>query len=169
MKKMNRYLIVLLASLSLALGACTSTSDNGDYVEPDYGNNQNGNDGSGRGDGSTIGMAGPDASVSRIIFFDFDSFVVKSEFRPTVNANAQYLRANPNTKVVLAGHTDERGTSEYNLALGQKRAEAVRQAMLLLGVSERQIEAVSYGKERQAVYGSGEEVWSQNRRVEFAY
>lgn len=113
--------------------------------------------------------AGPDARVARVIYFDYDSYVVKDEFRPTVSANAQYLRSNPSARVVLEGHTDERGTSEYNLALGQKRAEATRQTMLLLGVPESQIEAVSYGKERPADYGSTESSWSQNRRVEFSY
>ena len=113
--------------------------------------------------------AGPGAEVSRVIYFDYDSYVVKDEFRSVVAANAQYLRANPSVSVVLEGNTDERGSTEYNLALGQKRAEAVRQALLLLGVPEMQLEAVSYGKEHPAVLGSGEAVWSQNRRVNFSY
>jgi peptidoglycan-associated lipoprotein len=108
----------------------------------------------------------PDANLPRAVYFDFDSFVVKDEFRPVVELHAKRLAAQRSRKLALEGHTDERGGSEYNLALGQKRAEAVLKALVLLGATENQLEAVSFGKERPAVQGSTEEAWARNRRVE---
>ena len=105
-------------------------------------------------------------TLDRVIYFDFDSYVVKDEFRPIVEAHAKLLKANSGAKEVAEGHTDERGGSEYNLALGQKRAEAVVQQMKVLGVGDSQLEAVSYGKERPAVDGHDESAWAKNRRVE---
>ena len=105
-------------------------------------------------------------TLDRVIYFDFDSYAVKDEFRPIVEAHANLLKANPSAKEVAEGHTDERGGSEYNLALGQKRAEAVVQQMKVLGVGDSQLEAVSYGKERPAVDGHDESAWAKNRRVE---
>ncbi len=105
-------------------------------------------------------------TLDRVIYFDFDSYVVKDEFRPIVDAHANLLKANPSAKEVAEGHTDERGGSEYNLALGQKRAEAVVKQMTVLGVGESQLEAVSYGKERPAADGHDESAWAKNRRVE---
>ena len=89
--------------------------------------------------------------------------------KAVIDAHARYLKADRSRKVVLEGHTDERGGREYNLALGQKRADAVRRALALLGVQDAQMESVSYGKEKPAVQGSGEEAWSRNRRVELVY
>ncbi len=106
------------------------------------------------------------ATLDRVIYFDFDSYAVKDEFRPIVEAHAKMLKANSSAKEVAEGHTDERGGSEYNLALGQKRAEAVVQQMKVLGVGDSQLEAVSYGKERPAVDGHDESAWAKNRRVE---
>lgn len=111
----------------------------------------------------------PPASVGRVIYFDFDSYTVKPEFMATLEAHARFLNADRQRRVVLEGHTDERGGREYNLALGQKRADAVRRALALLGVQDAQMESVSYGKEKPAVQGSGEEAWSRNRRVELVY
>jgi len=105
-------------------------------------------------------------TLDRVIYFDFDSYAVKDEFRPIVEAHARLLKSNPGAKEVAEGHTDERGGSEYNLALGQKRAEAVVQQMKVLGVGDSQLEAVSYGKERPAVDGHDEAAWAKNRRVE---
>ena len=105
-------------------------------------------------------------TLDRVIYFDFDSYAVKDEFRPIVEAHASLLKKNSSAKEVAEGHTDERGGSEYNLALGQKRAEAVVQQMKVLGVGESQLEAVSYGKERPAVDGHDESAWAKNRRVE---
>jgi peptidoglycan-associated lipoprotein len=102
----------------------------------------------------------------RVIYFDYDSFVVKEEFRGTVDAHAKRLNQIKTQKVLLEGHADDRGSREYNLALGQKRAEAVAQQLSLAGVAAGQAEPVSFGKERPAVQGSGEAVWAKNRRVE---
>jgi peptidoglycan-associated lipoprotein len=105
-------------------------------------------------------------NLPRVIYFDFDSYVVKDEFRGAVDAHAKRLMANKGKKVIVEGHTDERGGREYNLALGQKRAEAVQKSLTLLGVSADQVEAVSFGEERPAETGSTEEAWAKNRRAE---
>ncbi len=106
------------------------------------------------------------AANLRIVYFDFDSFVVKDEFRPVIDANAKVLTVDRKRKLAIEGHTDERGGREYNLALGQKRAEAVAKSLALLGASDSQLEAVSFGKERPAVQGSDEAAWAKNRRAE---
>jgi len=102
----------------------------------------------------------------RIVYFDFDSFVIHDEYKPVVESWAKWLGANTAKKVVVEGNTDERGSSEYNLALGQKRAEAVVKALELLGARTNQLEAVSFGKERPAVEGHDEAAWAKNRRAE---
>ena len=114
------------------------------------------------------GMAGP-ANAAKVIYFDYDSYIVKPEFQAVIEAHAQYLKANQRARVSLEGHTDERGSREYNLALGQKRADAVRQSLTLLGVSAAQIESVSFGEEKPAVAGSDEAAYAKNRRAEFFY
>ncbi len=106
---------------------------------------------------------------NRSVYFDFDSFVIRDEFKPVVEAHGKFLANNPNRKVIVQGHTDERGGSEYNLALGQKRAEAVRRALGLAGAKDSQIEAVSFGKEKPKATGSSEEAWAQNRRADIVY
>jgi len=103
------------------------------------------------------------------VFFDFDSFVVKSEYQPVVEAHGKFLAANPTRQIVVEGNTDERGGREYNLALGQKRAEAVKQRLVLLGARDAQIETVSFGKEKPRATGSTEEAWAQNRRADIVY
>ncbi|WP_259372803.1 peptidoglycan-associated lipoprotein Pal [Inhella inkyongensis] len=102
----------------------------------------------------------------RVIYFDFDSYVVKDEFRASIDAHAKRLNLIKTQKVSLEGHADQRGSREYNLALGQKRAEAVMQQLSLQGVAAGQAEPVSFGKERPAMEGTGEAVWAKNRRVE---
>lgn len=106
---------------------------------------------------------------ARVVYFDYDSFVIRPEFQSAIEAHAKYIRADKSRKVVLEGHTDERGGREYNIALGQKRAEAVRKALSLLGVGEAQLEAVSFGKEKPAVQGSTEAAMEKNRRAEISY
>jgi peptidoglycan-associated lipoprotein len=106
------------------------------------------------------------ATMARIVYFDYDSFAIKDEYRGVIEANAKALVAARNKRVSLEGHTDERGGREYNLALGQKRAESVAKALALLGVNDSQMESVSFGKERPAVQGSDEAAWAKNRRVE---
>jgi peptidoglycan-associated lipoprotein len=112
------------------------------------------------------GADASDTSLARVIFFDYDSNVIKNEFLATIDGHAKRLMASKNKRVLIEGHTDERGSREYNLALGQRRSEAVQKSLTLLGVSADQAEAVSFGEERPAAQGSGEEVWSQNRRAE---
>ena len=112
--------------------------------------------------------AGPQ-NVARILYFDYDSYVIKPEFQNLIEAHARFLKTNSTRKIVIEGHTDERGGREYNLALGQRRSEAVRRALNLLGVGESQLEAVSFGEEKPAAPGSDEPAWAQNRRAEIAY
>ena len=107
--------------------------------------------------------------AKRSIYFDLDSFVVKDEFKFVIDAHSQHLIAHPDRKVIIQGNTDERGGSEYNLALGQKRAEAVRRALSLLGVPDGQMEAVSFGKEKPKATGRDESAWAENRRADIAY
>ena len=106
------------------------------------------------------------ALAQRTVYFDFDSFIVKDDYRPMLEAHAKVLSANRSKRMALEGHTDERGGREYNLALGQKRAEAVLRTMVLLGVQDGQLEAVSFGEERLAMTGSDEAAHAKNRRVE---
>lgn len=106
---------------------------------------------------------------SRSIFFDFDSFVVKDEYRSVLEAHAGYLRARRDARVILLGNTDERGSREYNLALGQKRAEAVRRALGVLGVPDAQMEAVSLGEEKLRNEGDTEAAHAENRRTDIVY
>lgn len=113
-----------------------------------------------------FGQYTKDVQGKRVIYFDFDSDVVKEEYRPLVDLHAKRLNANKKAALLLEGNTDERGGREYNLALGQRRAEAVAKSLTLLGVGAAQVEAVSFGKERPAAQGTGEEVWAKNRRVE---
>lgn len=105
----------------------------------------------------------------RSVFFDFDSNAVKDEFKPLVTAHATYLRDNRGRKVILQGNTDERGSREYNIALGQRRADAVKQMMLLLGAQEPQLESVSFGKEKPRNPGHDEAAWAENRRADIVY
>ena len=105
----------------------------------------------------------------RVIYFDFDTDAVKPEFASLIQAHASYLMQNRNRKVRLEGHADERGSREYNMALGQRRSDAVRKAATILGVSNSSIEAISYGEDKPKATGHDEASWAQNRRVEIVY
>jgi peptidoglycan-associated lipoprotein len=105
----------------------------------------------------------------RSIYFDFDSDAVKAEFRPLIEAHAKYLLANSGAKVILQGNTDERGTREYNLSLGQRRSVAVKKALNLLGVNDAQIETVSYGEEKTTAGCANDDCFKTNRRADIAY
>lgn len=111
------------------------------------------------------------AAVSslRVVYFDYDSFVVKSDFQNVIDGHAKRMNVDTKVALRLEGHTDERGGSEYNLALGQKRADAVRKAMGAMGVPEGQMEAVSFGKEKPKASGSDEAAWAENRRADIVY
>ena len=178
---MKRYLMV--AALAAVLAGCGS---NVKLDPPIQGSGADATATQGAGAGaagagagqSTVtqvqaGPAGADAAgpagVGRVIYFDFDSFTVKPEYQGLVDQHARFLQGNRGRSVAVEGHTDERGSREYNLALGQKRAEAVRRALTLVGATDAQIEAVSFGEEKPAVSGSSEDAYSQNRRVELRY
>jgi len=105
----------------------------------------------------------------RSIYFDFDQFTVKDEYKAIVEAHAKYLQANRGARAIIQGNTDERGTREYNIALGQKRADAVKNLMLLLGATEIQIETVSFGKEKPRREGRDESSWAENRRADIVH
>jgi len=139
-----------------------------------------GNAGANSGNTAQSGVAGVDlgqsardaagpVGVSRIVYFDYDSYVIKPEFQSLLEAHSRFIKAGNGRKVMIEGHTDDRGGREYNLALGQKRAEAVRRSLTLLGVPDGQMEAVSFGKEKPAAQGSTEDVHAQNRRAELSY
>jgi peptidoglycan-associated lipoprotein len=135
--------------------------------------------GGGTGQGSRSAVAPVDLTRSTpaatgqptpsLVYFDYDSFVIKAEFAAVIEAHAKHLKADRNRKAAIEGHTDDRGGREYNLALGQRRAEAVRRALALLGVPDAQMEAVSFGKEKPAVQGASEAAFARNRRAEIAY
>jgi peptidoglycan-associated lipoprotein len=107
------------------------------------------------------------AALPTVVYFDFDSFALLDEAKGIVGDYAKLMGADTSKQFMLEGHTDERGGREYNLALGQKRAESVVRAMAALGVADSRLEAVSFGEERPAIQGGGEQAWSKNRRVEF--
>ncbi len=124
--------------------------------------------------GTARSQAGPKGEPGsplsqRVIYFDFDQSSVATQYLPVVQAHAEYLRDNPRVRIALEGHTDERGTREYNIALGDRRANAVSQLMIYQGVAGNQVERVSYGEEQPAAQGSDESAWAQNRRVEIVY
>ena len=187
---MNRRTLASFAALAtvLALAACSSAVklDEPAPVE-NRGSTAGGAGGtSGGASGAPIGSERPIAQVTvdpskdplndpnsplsrRSIYFDFDSFSIKDEFRGVVEAHAKYLVANKTRKVVVQGSTDERGSREYNLALGQKRAEAVRRALVALGVSESQLEAVSLGEEKARSGANDDAALAENRRADLVY
>ncbi|MDR3393293.1 MAG: peptidoglycan-associated lipoprotein Pal [Sulfuriferula sp.] len=105
----------------------------------------------------------------RSVYFDFDKYNVKDDFRPMIEAHAAYLTSHKDAKVTVQGNTDDRGSREYNLALGQRRADSVRKALSLLNVPESQMEAVSFGEEKPKATGEDEAAWSQNRRADIVY
>lgn len=121
------------------------------------------------GAGAGLDAQGGPAGVGRVVYFDYDSYVVRPDAQPIVDAHARHLQTNAGRSVVLEGHTDVRGSREYNLALGQKRAEAVRRAMTMMGATDAQLEAVSFGEEKPAASGASEDDHAQNRRVEIRY
>lgn len=174
-----RMLLPLTFCALLALGACAhkppqTTTNPGTEVGSNNGASANGANGA-NANGSNIGsgddIAGPQEGIlaQRVVYFDFDSSEIKGAGVALVEAHAKYLVSHPNAHVRLEGNTDDRGSHEYNIGLGERRAQAVKRAMLLEGVTEKQLDTVSYGAERPAVAGSDETAWSKNRRVEINY
>jgi peptidoglycan-associated lipoprotein len=187
--------IVLLGAVLLTLIACKSTPEGGDIAPVTDGTgtkitapaNPGGSTGSSAGSSvsstpiapavaattNTGGRGDPKlregALATRSIYFDYDGFLVSPEYKAVVEAHAKYLMANKSARMRIEGNTDERGSREYNLALGQRRADAVKRALVLLGASEVQIETVSFGEEKPRLPGSTEEAWRENRRSDIAY
>ncbi len=115
-------------------------------------------------------LENPDSLLSqRVIYFDYDQSTIRSEYRELVSLHARYLSENPGARMTLEGHADERGTREYNLALGERRAQSVANLMKAQGASDHQISLVSYGEERPEATCSNDSCWSQNRRVVVVY
>lgn len=178
---MNKTVLILIAVLGVSLVAgCASkkprpTPTSSNAAASTDGSQTSGADASkafgAAADASGAGVAGPAGAQlqNRTIYFDFDSSEVKSDYNGLITAHARYLAANPSTRVRLEGNTDERGSREYNIGLGERRAQSVRRALTLQGVAESQITTVSYGEERPAVTGHTEEAWARNRRVDIVY
>jgi peptidoglycan-associated lipoprotein len=166
--------LMLIAMSGLALAACKSKPP----ALPDASNQpeqQSGQSGAtsdtsvGQGTGDANELLNVAKQTGTIIYFDYDRAEIKPEFVAIVTAHAKYLNASATNKVRLEGHSDERGSREYNIGLGERRAQAVRRALMLQGVTEAQITTVSYGEERPAVQGSDEAAYAKNRRVELVY
>ncbi len=120
--------------------------------------------------GSTDPLNDPKGELAkRSVYFDYDSYVVRDDGKQVVEKHSGYLSKNKGRKILIQGNTDDRGGTEYNLALGQKRAEAVRKSMATLGVTESQMEAVSLGEEKPKAMGAGEAAWAENRRADIVY
>lgn len=164
--------LVLPALLSLVLAACSSTgTDTASQVEDRSAGAGVTTVTAGGTSGSGIAaLTDPNNILSkRSVFFDFDSYIIKPEAKPLVEAHARFLVQNPQMKMLIQGNTDERGSREYNLALGQKRADVVKQALLLLGAKEAQIESVSLGEEKPRCDDASEACYAENRRGDMLY
>jgi peptidoglycan-associated lipoprotein len=177
---MRKLLTVMLLATVMALGACAHKPPKASETAassqvPAAGAEANGAGGNGAADANAAGggadIAGPTEGIlaQRIIYFGFDSSELNPEGTALISAHAHYLVAHTNLHVRLEGNTDERGSREYNIGLGERRAQAVRRAMLLQGVAETQLSTVSYGAERPAVEGHDEAAWGKNRRVMINY
>jgi peptidoglycan-associated lipoprotein len=178
---MGRILsVALLIGAAALVSACAKKHD---VIDPPNAGTQVPANGGAEGASTTARALGGDASAEgsgmgadaqgplakRVIYFDFDKSEIKPEFADIVAFHAHNLTSHPNLHVKLEGNTDERGTREYNIGLGERRAQAVRRALMLQGVAESQLTTVSFGSERPAAEGDDEAAWSLNRRVELVY
>lgn len=163
--------LLIPALLALALAACETNPETA-QVDPNAGSGT-GTANTGKTTTTTTTTTNllrlPEWAVGQSVYFDYDSYTIRSDFRPLVDAHARYLVQQPNGKVTIQGNADQRGSREYNLALGQKRAEAVRRAMRLQGANDAQIEAISFGKEHPRCTQATETCYAQNRRGDFVY
>jgi peptidoglycan-associated lipoprotein len=175
----NRILALVLVALTLALAGCgskpvkptpgTTTPGANTGAESEAANAANAAAAGAAGSQEETGGPLTGLLATRVVYFDFDSAVIQGQGVDVVAAHARYLAANPQARVRLEGNTDERGSREYNIGLGDRRAQSVRRALLLQGVAEGQITTVSYGEERPADPGHDEAAWAKNRRVEIVY
>jgi peptidoglycan-associated lipoprotein len=179
---MNKTVLILIAVLGVSLaGGCsskkprpTATSSNAAVpadLSQTAGADASSAYGAGVAGGTGAGVSGPAGAQlqNRTIYFDFDSSEIRPDYNALITAHAPYLASNASIRVRIEGNTDERGSREYNIGLGERRAQALRRALLLQGVAESQITTVSYGEERPAVTGHTEDAWSRNRRDELVY
>ena len=166
-----RYLVITALMSSLILGCSSSPKKDGDAAAGGQagGSDQRfGADTSGGASGDPL--TDPNSPLSqRVVYFEFNSSEVSAEDRSIISAHAGHLANNANVAIILEGHADERGSREYNIALGERRAKAIQQLMLLQGVAQNQIQVISFGEERPVALGHEEESWSLNRRVEILY
>ena len=161
---------LLVASLALLAGCPNKPKTQPDQPQTPATSDTSGLDTSPVSSDETA-IQGPSGELlsKRIVYFDFDRAEIGADSQSVVTAHAAFLSKNPNFKVRLEGHADERGSREYNIGLGERRGQAVRRAMMLQGVAEAQLSTVSYGEERPAVSGSDESAYAKNRRVELVY
>ena len=176
---MRNALLVTLIAVVLAACQSTPTTDTAAPVEDksatasQSGASTSGTSGTGVSGTSTSSgnpLRDPNNILSkRSVYFDFDSYVVRDEFKPLVEAHGKYLQSNRSARMTIQGNADERGSHEYNLALGQRRADSVKRMMVLLGASDGQVETVSFGKEKPRNQGHDEVAWAENRRDDMVY
>lgn len=171
MKTMKPLAILILAMMVVACGGRSATRDDASSSSGSGAGSQTGIDSGSTGD--LTGLEGVGAAGrgpgDAVIYFEFDQAQVQPEFNQVVSQHAEYLASNPDVVVRLEGNTDERGSREYNIGLGERRAQSVRQVLLIQGVSISQLTTVSYGEERPAAEGNNEQAYAQNRRVEIVY
>jgi peptidoglycan-associated lipoprotein len=179
---MQKILICALCALFLTACQSTTTKDAGAPVEErnpttgaaggatTAGTSTTGVGGTAAGGTQRNPLKDPSSPLSkRIVYFEFDSYVVKDEYKPMIEAHGRYLQANRNAHMTVQGSTDERGSREYNIALGQRRADALKKLLILYGATEVQIETVSFGKEKPVREGHDETSWAENRRDEIVF
>lgn len=153
--------LTILGATALLLSACSS-------VKLDDTDGANGSGGSGSF-GSQPWNDPKSPLFEKSVYFGFDEYTVQTKYQKMLSAHASYLKANAKQKIIIQGNTDDRGTAEYNLALGQRRSDAVRKSLNLMGVSDNQMEAVSFGKEKPKAEGDNEAAWTENRRADIVY
>ncbi len=173
-KQSNQFFKLVVAIFALmTMVACSSTSESDDAMDGSEGSTNTGSSSSAQTSGASTGgqltqeeIRAQNALRQTVFYFDFDIAEFKAEDRQTLTYHARDLAANPNKRVRLEGHADERGTREYNLALGERRANGIMNFLIVNGASRSQIEVVSYGEERPAATASTEQAYARNRRVE---
>ena len=176
---MKRLSYAVLALLAAGLNGCATTDTQQDpnaaassasstsSSSATTGSRSGSNVGAGS-QGSAVPPVGGAPDLKRSVYYEFDKYEIKPEYRTLVESHARWLKANPQARLTIEGNADEQGSREYNLALGQRRAESVSKLMTLMGVRAEQVEAISYGEERPRSDGHDEKAWAQNRRSDFA-